>query len=301
MRSCFNVLFGLLVVLLVSPRVSAFEEDLSSAHINGIQMAYMDLGDGGSPAAILIMGLGSSHRVWGHEIVDGLLEAGYRVVIFDNRDTGGTQRFDEHGRLLWWELLKDQLGFDVNEVYTLRDLAADTAALMDHLEINSGHIVGVSMGGMIAQIFAAEWPERTDSLTSIMSSPGFRDDLPEPTDEALELLDSTVPSESELKELHATGIYPLSVERQLLAILDAGDRSEAVSTIEVPSLVIHGMDDGLFPVEHGKATAALIQNSRLVTYQDMGHDIPDAVLPLLIEELIKHFQSAGHIEPEAEL
>ena len=117
-------------------------------------------------------------------MVKGLEQAGYRVLLLDNRDVGGSTRFDEWGQpTLWWQLLKNQLGFDVDAPYTLNDMAADTIALMDLLELEDAHVVGASMGGMIAQVIAARYPQRTRTLVSIMSSTGAPH-LPPPTAEA---------------------------------------------------------------------------------------------------------------------
>ncbi len=162
-RSC-AALFAT-VLLLTSSAHAEFsrsyldEQALLATPANGIEIAYRTVGADEQPAVVMIMGLGASHIVWGDDLVKGLEQAGYRVVLFDNRDTGGTTRFDAWGEpTLWWQLLKNQLGFEVDAPYTLGDMAADTVALLDALEVQDAHVVGASMGGMIAQLVAARYP-----------------------------------------------------------------------------------------------------------------------------------------------
>jgi len=272
------------------------QQPLEVTPANEISMSYRSLGDPGQPAIVMIMGLGASHVVWGDTLVQGLEASGYRVVLLDNRDTGGSTRFDDWGQpTVWWQLLKRQMGFEVDAPYTLNDMAADTVAVMDVLDINNAHIVGASMGGMIAQVVAAQYPERTRSLVSIMSTTGAAQ-LPPPSAEASDsLLGVTTDDEAaaERREaMVARGFYPQSMGRQMMAVFKAGDRSDAVATITAPTLVVHGAKDTLLPPPHGAHTAQLIVGSELVVYDSMGHNIPDDVLPKLLQKMTLHMQEA---------
>lgn len=272
------------------------QQPLEVTPANDISMAYRSLGDPEQPAIVMIMGLGASHVVWGDTLVQGLEASGYRVVLLDNRDTGGSTRFDDWGQpTVWWQLLKRQMGFEVDAPYTLNDMAADTVAVMDVLDINNAHIVGASMGGMIAQVVAAQYPERTRSLVSIMSTTGAAQ-LPPPSAEASDsLLGVTTDDEAaaERREaMVARGFYPQSMGRQMMAVFKAGDRSDAVATITAPTLVVHGAEDTLLPLPHGAHTAQLIVGSELVVYDSMGHNIPDDVLPKLLQKMTLHMQEA---------
>lgn len=271
------------------------QQPLLLAPANNIKVAYRTVGSADLPSVVMIMGLGASHIVWGDRIVQGLEQAGYRVVLLDNRDVGGSTRFDEWGEpTLWWQFLKNKLGFEVDAPYTLNDMAADTVALMDQLELDSAHLVGASMGGMIAQVVAAQYPQRTRSLVSIMSTTGAPH-LPPPSDEAssrLEGLASSDDSDQRQADFVARGFYPEAMPRQMMAIFKTGDRSDDVATISAPTLVLHGADDTLLPPPHGEHTAQLIKGSEFVMYQGMGHNIPDPVLPQLLARMIQHMQAS---------
>jgi pimeloyl-ACP methyl ester carboxylesterase len=271
------------------------QQELYSTPANGIEVAYRSVGPDDRTTVIMIMGLGASHIVWGDAIVQSLEQAGYRVLVFDNRDVGGTTRFDEWGQpTLWWQLLKKQLGFEVDAPYNLDDMAADTIALMDALDVQDAHVVGASMGGMIAQVVAAKYPERTRTLVSIMSSTGAPH-LPSPTSEASDSLRGLASQDEDeevrLAEMRERGFYPESMPRQMMAVFKTGDRSAEVATIAVPTLVLHGADDPLLQPAHGEHTAELIPNAELVIYEDMGHNLPDPVLPKLLERMIEHMQT----------
>ena len=295
----------LLLLFLMVTSVSAWAEfsreyldqqPLEVAPANGISVAYRSLGDPEQPAIVMIMGLGASHVVWGDALVQGLEASGYRVILLDNRDTGGSTRFDDWGQpTVWWQLLKRQMGFEVDAPYTLNDMAADTVAVMDVLDINNAHIVGASMGGMIAQVVAAQYPQRTRSLVSIMSTTGSPQ-LPPPSAEASESLLGVTTDDGAAAErreaMVARGFYPQSMGRQMMAVFKAGDRSDAVVTITAPTLVVHGAEDTLLPPPHGAHTAQLIGGSELVVYDSMGHNIPDEVLPKLLQKMTLHMQEA---------
>lgn len=293
----------LLTLLLSAGALAAEDTDFSAkiraiptqlATVNGVDIAYKRIGSDQDPVVMLIMGLGATHLLWGDELTHRLVGAGYQVVLFDNRDVGESQRFDAHGEpTLWWEFLKLQIGFEVNAAYDLSDMALDAVGLMDVLEIERAHVVGASMGGMIAQVVAARHPDRTLSLTSIMSTPGFGDHLPAPGNQVNDIMEEDEESEEErLKRLNFIGIHPQSMPRQIMAILKSGDRAEEVKTISVPTLILHGEDDTLIPPQHGEYTAELIQGSRYVSFEGMGHNLPAAVLPDLLGHMLAHM-SAG--------
>ena len=296
-----RLLLLFLMVTSVSARAEFSREYLDQQPLqvtpaNEISMSYLSLGDPEQPAIVMIMGLGASHVVWGDTLVQGLEASGYRVVLLDNRDTGGSTRFDDWGQpTVWWQLLKRQMGFEVDAPYTLNDMAADTVAVMDVLDINNAHIVGASMGGMIAQVVAAQYPQRTRSLVSIMSTTGSPQ-LPPPSAEASESLLGVTTDDRAAAErreaMVARGFYPQSMGRQMMAVFKTGDRSDAVATITAPTLVIHGAEDILLPPQHGAHTAQLIGGSELVVYDSMGHNIPDEVLPKLLQKMTLHMQEA---------
>ena len=296
-----RLLLLFLMVTSVSARAEFSREYLDQQPLevtpaNEISMSYLSLGDPEQPAVVMIMGLGASHAVWGDALVQGLEASGYRVVLLDNRDTGGSTRFDDWGQpTVWWQLLKRQMGFEVDAPYTLNDMAADTVAVMDVLDINNAHIVGASMGGMIAQVVAAQYPQRTRSLVSIMSTTGSPQ-LPPPSAEASESLLGVTTDDGAAAErreaMVARGFYPQSMGRQLMAVFKTGDRSDAVATITAPTLVVHGAKDTLLPPPHGAHTAQLIAGSELVVYDSMGHNIPDEVLPKLLQEMTLHMKAA---------
>ena len=288
------VVVCLIVSLLPGAATAQYSRDqaMTIDTLNGIQIAHTQAGEPGQPAVLLIMGLTGSHRLWGEDFVNGLVDQGYRVVLFDNRDTGQSARLDNLGEpTLWWELIKNTLGFGVSAPYSLRDMADDAVAVLDHLAIEEAHIIGASMGGMIAQIVAGTYPERATSLVSIMSTTGAPH-LPEPTDEAqgqLEGIGET--GEDQTAALHDFGIHPEAFGRQLMAIIDAGDRTEQVKQIKVPTLVQHGADDPLLPPAHGEHTAQTIPGAQYKVYANMAHDMPAEVVPALIADIVAHIQA----------
>ena len=268
---------------------------LQMAVVGELNIAYRIIEpDPDRPKAVLIMGLGGSNVAWGDALISGLANRGYEILLLDNRDTGASTRFDEWGQpVLWWELLKYRLGFSVNAPYTLNDMGADIAGLMEIVGYDEAHIVGASMGGMIAQIVAAQYPEKTRSLISIMSTTNAPH-LPPPTDEAEMRLRNLATGEAEAdreQSIRDRGFYPESMQRHLMAIFKTGDRSDAAATIVAPTLVLHGADDGLVPPEHGRHTASLIQESRFLLIEGMAHNMPEDVIPLLVDEMTGHMDA----------
>ncbi len=286
------ILLGLLLSPLVSAKYNR-DQQMTMAELNGIDIAYMVVGDSAAPPVLMVMGLMGSHRLWGEVLVNGLTAAGYQVILFDNRDTGDSARLDELGTpTIWWEMIKSMVGFDVNAPYSLNDMADDSIAVLDELGIEQAHIVGASMGGMIAQIIAAEYPSRSLTLVSIMSTTGAPH-LPEAEEQASDGLLDIADSEGDATaQLHEIGIYPDAMPRQLMAIISAGDRSEQVRTITVPTLVLHGADDTLVPPPHGEHTHEMISGSRYVVFDGMGHNLPEPVVPKVVAEMVDHFQAA---------
>lgn len=288
---------------------------------DGIELAYERMGNPADPAVILIMGLGAQMRIWPDSLCQALVDKGYQVVRFDNRDVGRSSQMDHHGNpslLATWLVTK--LKRKAQVPYTLKDMSRDVLALMDELEIDSAHLVGASMGGMIAQILAAKHKKRVRSLTSIMSSatsPGLPDaklkvllqlaKRPTPFNREASIrytmrMNRLIGSpaypmdEMELRALAETSFErttnPTGFKRQLVAITAAGDRSHLLRKIKLPTLVIHGTDDPLIPVRMGEDTAAAIRKAKLKVIQGMGHDLPPALVPQLAKMMGKHLKKA---------
>ena len=295
MRTLVYALFWLLWPMASQAEYSRTYLDsypLQIASVGQLEIAYRIVEESSAkPKAVVIMGLGGSNIAWGDALISGLAAGGYEILLLDNRDTGASTRFDDWGQpTLWWELLKHKLGFSVNAPYTLNDMASDITGLMAAVGYDKAHIIGASMGGMIAQIVAAQHPEKTQSLISIMSTTGAPH-LPPPTEEAEQRLRNLAIGEAAADREQAIrdrGFYPESMQRHLMAIFKVGDRSAEVATISAPTLVIHGADDGLVPPEHGEHTASLIKGSAFSLVSGMAHDMPEAVIPLLVQQMTTH-------------
>ena len=297
-----KTLLTILLTLLISPAALAeFSRDFIDSHdiqkteVGEISIAYRVIGEGANrPKVVAIMGLGGEGAAWGDNMMGGLEAAGYEILLIDNRDTGESSRFDAWGQpTLWWQLLKYQLGFSVTAPYSIDDMAADLVAVMDKRGYADAHIIGVSMGGMIAQVVAAQYPERTASLTSIMSST-FAPHLPPPTADAesgLRNLATGDAKEDREAAVRHRGFYPESMQRHLMAIFKAGDRSSEVMEITAPTLVIHGSEDPLVPPPHGEHTAELIDDSRFILIEGMAHNIPDDKVPEILGYLSEHIDA----------
>ena len=263
-----------------------------SADINGVRVAWTEVGDPEGVPVLMLMGWISSYQVWGDSMVFGLSKPGYRIILMDNRDVGGSEKFDHLGEpYVWWNVIKFALGLEVNARYTLRDMANDAVGLLDHLDIQKAHVVGISMGAMIAQVLVAENPERSLSLISLMSSTAAPH-LPKASSEARKLAGELLnPDEPLVQKLHELGIYPEAARRQLIAMIDAGDLSETVKKINVKTLVIHGADDIFLALPHGEHVAKLIHNSKLVVFPGMNHCLPEPLVPEILEVMISHLES----------
>ena len=289
---------------------------------NGLDIFYDEFGDKDAPPLLLIMGLGTQMVAWPEDFCGDLASQGFRVIRFDNRDIGLSQKIDGAPRYsVPFALAKAWLGWKVRSPYSLDDMAADAVGLLDALGIRKAHIVGASMGGMIAQVVAAKYPERCISLVSIMSTSGARN-LPGPKREAFAGLREKRPPASDregtirfgMKALRAIGspgyppdeeelraavtrsvdrsVHPAGFVRQFLAVLAHGSRAELLKTIRVPTLVLHGEADPLVPVEGGRDTARLIPGAAIKTFPGWGHDLPKELLPQLTAAIVEHCKAA---------
>ena len=283
---------------------------------NGIELCYEIFGAPDAEPLVLIMGLGAQMIHWDDDFCRQLAAQGFRVIRFDNRDIGKSSKLKGGGKIGALEFLKLRLlKIPVAAPYKLRDMATDVVGLLDALNIRSAHIVGASMGGMIAQELAIVFPERVRTLTSIMSSTG-NPKLPGPTREAAALLLAAPVTEREafIQRFEQTwkllrvgsfpqdealdrerairtferGLNPAGVSRQLRAILASGSRKERLKAVKAPTLVIHGNVDPLVRPEGGKDTAASIPGAKLVMVDGMGHALPIPLWPQIIGAIVNH-------------
>jgi pimeloyl-ACP methyl ester carboxylesterase len=266
--------------------------------VNGVRLWWEDFGDPANPHVVLIIGANATAMVWDAALYEAIVAAGFHVVRFDNRDIGLSQWID----------------FET-EPYTLDDMAADTVGLMDALSIERAHLIGESMGGMIAQLIALNYPDRVLTLTSMCSSPGvFDPELPPIPDEIIALGMAPLPESRAERVEHLVEFYralsgttPFDEQRNrnlietdmdrgfnptpahALVTLSAPSRREALGHLDLPVLVIHGDADPLFPYEHGVATAKAVPGARLVTVSEAGHvDLcwrVDDLLPPILDQL----------------
>jgi len=279
---------------------------------NHLQIEYESFGAESAPAILLIMGLGAQLGRWNLELCDALVARGYRVIRFDNRDCGLSSKLDAAGVPDIGRALRR--GEPLTVPYTLADMAADCVGLLDALGIARAHIVGASMGGAIAQLVAALYPQRTLSLTSIMST-SSHPDLPPPTPAAAQALLAPLPATRDRERLiedairrqlavaspdfpscpqrlrnlfaeeHERGFHPRGVSRQLAAFLASGDRRALLATIRAPTLVLHGADDPLIPVDCGRDVAAHIPGATMRVIEGMAHDFPLALTEVFAEAI----------------
>jgi pimeloyl-ACP methyl ester carboxylesterase len=300
---------------------------MPAVQANGLTIEYVETGDQRSPAILLIMGLGMQLITWPDAFCQGLADRGFRVVRFDNRDVGLSTKFHTDNVFSRTVTLMHLLaGGRFTAPYTLYDMAADTVGVMDALGIARAHVVGASMGGMIAQIVAAEYADRVRSLVSIMSSSG---DVQQPRGSNHILLPLLMPfpglfghehairrsmealrsigspgypvSDAELRakveRAHARSHHPAGFVHHVLAIAASGSRVEMLRHISAPTLVIHGADDPLIPVAAGRHTAENIPGARLRIIPGMGHDLPPALIPVLVEAIVAHCQASDRQVP----
>jgi len=290
--------------------------DSAIAKANGIEIVYDMFGNPDKPPVLLIVGLGQQMIAWDEEFCAQIAARGYRVIRFDNRDTGLSTKLDEAGvpnMAVVFEAMVE--GKPVDSPYSLLDMADDAVGLLDTLGIESAHVVGESMGGMIAQRMVIHHADRVRTLTSIMSSTG-EPGLPPPTPEAMDILANRPPTDREgyiedyverWRVLNGQGL-PYDEEasrelatrtfdrglnlpgfaRQLTAIIADGSRKQTLKSVTVPTLVIHGDADPLVPVECGIDTANSVPGSELLVIEGMGHTFPRQVWAQVIDAIVHH-------------
>lgn len=286
---------------------------------NGIEIAYETFGDASAPPVLMIMGLGGQLTMWSDELVEDLVAGGYRVVLFDNRDIGlSHQHTGEKSPNIIRQIVLRRIGIKLKTPYALMDMARDTIGLMDALKLETAHLVGISMGGMIAQHVASLVPDRINSLTAIMTTTG-NPKLPRPSGDIMkamvrrgpqptmrdEIIDLSVatfgvigtPGEDQntngmrdrITRSYDRNHNPAGVPRQMSAIVSAGDFRKYTRSIKAPTLVLHGNKDPLVPIEGGHDIAKLVHGARMEVLDGMGHDVPPRFLPEITKHMLAHF------------
>jgi pimeloyl-ACP methyl ester carboxylesterase len=270
-------------------------------------------------SVLLIMGLGLQLISWPKSFIDGLTLAGFQVITMDNRDVGLSSKFDHCGvPNLVWQGLKQKMGFQVQPAYSLEDMSKDALAVLDACGVQQAHVLGMSMGGMIAQRLAIHAPDRVKSLVSLMSSSGAKD-LPGPTAELLQRLFATPQDQSleayvnqalsvldalaspgfrdDLQSMRERVIeaiernyHPSGVVRQMSAVMSDSSRADLLHKISCPTLVIHGLADPLVPIACGIDTAQRIPGAQWMEIKNMSHDLPRCLVPLVLARLIEFYK-----------
>ncbi|MFM7347928.1 MAG: alpha/beta hydrolase [Erythrobacter sp.] len=290
----------------------------------GIELFYEDNGPADAEVILLVMGLGAQMTLWPDELVAALVGDGFRVIRYDNRDIGLSQKFEgARAPSPAIQVLRKKIGFPAKVPYKLKDMADDGIGVLDALGIDKAHVVGASMGGMIVQLMAIHHPERLLSMTSIMSTTGSGK-LPQAEKNAIEALtaplkgmdeetlvahglniarnigspdsaefpfDEAAQKERVIRNMRRS-VYPAGLPRQLAAIIDDGDRTSRLANVRVPTLVLHGEADPLVKLAGGEATAAAIPGARLVTVPGWGHDLPIPLIPRIAGEISRHARGA---------
>jgi pimeloyl-ACP methyl ester carboxylesterase len=294
------------------------------ARSGDLDIYYEDMGDPNDPAVLLVMGLGAQLLLWRPGFCEKLVAHGLRVIRYDNRDVGLSTKLDGRhtGKRLAPRIMRLFFGLRSPAVYTLEDMADDAAALLDHLGIASAHVVGASMGGMIAQIFAARYRQRTTSLGVIFSS-NNQPLLPPPGPQQLRAITTGPPAGSPLEviienvlrvnriigsprypapeervradaiEGYERSFYPAGVARHFAAVLGSGSLAEYDRQISAPTVVIHGLADKLMRPSGGRAVARAIRGARLVLIDGMAHELPEQLWDKIVGELTTTFAAAG--------
>lgn len=281
-----------------------------------LTLHYEQYGARANPLVLLIHGYTCQTIHWPRALIERIAEAGYRVVAFDNRDSGLSIKLDHLEVGTVESVLADPKGIEAP--YGIPELGRDVVALMDYLGQSGAHLIGFSMGGLIAQQLAIDVPERVFSITSIGSSTNDRD-LPGAERQAFRAFVSTPPASREAAIAHIANAWRVlggphydsrrvglarfaeaaydrgysasGAARQLLAILRARPRGDALRALDVPALVIHGGVDPMVPVACGERTAACLRNSRLRVFEQMGHDLPDPLIDHIADEIVSHLDS----------
>ena len=287
---------------------------------NGLRLEAESLGDPAAPAVLLVLGLGMQLVAWPDELCRALVDSGYRVIRFDNRDAGLSEKIEGIDRPnLMLAAMRWLLRLPVHAPYTLEAMADDALGVMEAMGARQAHLVGVSLGAMVAQALAASHPERCLSLASLMSSSGDRH-LPAADLKVLRLLLSRPPRNAgaEHRVAHFVRLFtaigtpgqdtelladrvrrsiersycPRGTARQMLAVLASGDRSDSLRTIRAPTLVLHGSADALVPPAHGVDCARKIPGAQLELVKGMGHDLAPPILPQVTARLLAHLAAA---------
>lgn len=285
--------------------------------VGDVEIAYETFGDPGDPAMLLVMGLGIQMIGWDEELCRLWADRGFHVIRFDNRDTGHSSQIEGGPPPDVMAALAGDLS---SASYLLADMADDAVGLLEHLGIGAAHVVGVSMGGMIAQTMAIRHPERVLSLTSIMSTTGDPT-VGQPRPDVLPVLLGPSPGDRQGFTDYQIGVFrkigspgypsdedrirslceqsfdrcysPIGFARQLLAIFASGDRTSDLASVRVPALVIHGEDDPLIDVSGGRATAKAIPGAELMVIPGMGHDLPPALWPKIVDAVVANAERAS--------
>ena len=278
--------------------------------VNDIEICYESFGDADAPPVLLVMGLGAQMTLWSPGFISALLDRGFRVIRFDNRDVGLSTKTAGPPPDVMAMYASFMAGQPIEAPYTLSLLASDAVGLMDALEIPAAHIVGASMGGMVVQTMAIEHSERVLSLTSIMSTTGHTE-VGQPDPEAMMALLSPVPDgraeaiEANVNtarlisgdlfdgdearristESYDRCFHPAGTMFQIAAIAASGDRTEALRQLDMPTLVIHGRQDSLITLSGGEATAAAVPGADMVVFGQMGHDLPRRYWPQMADAI----------------
>ena len=292
-----------------------------TANVNGIEIAFETFGDESDPPLLLVMGLATQMIGWPEELCELLVSRGFRVIRFDNRDVGRSTHLRGGPKP---KVLRAMAGMTKDPAYTLDDMADDAFGLLDHLGIDATHVVGASMGGMIAQTMAIRRPDRVLSLTSIMSTTGNRR-AGLPRLKALGVLLRRAPTDRETyaeyivrtyriigspgfdrdddwvrdlgKASYDRGVDRGGPARQIVAIQASGDRTRSLAGVRTPTVVIHGKDDPLIPIRAGRATARAIPGAELIEIDGMGHDLPRQLWPRIVEAVAENAARATATEP----
>ncbi|MBA2542954.1 MAG: alpha/beta hydrolase [Deltaproteobacteria bacterium] len=284
-----------------------------------VELAYDVFGTSGRPL-VLVMGIGAQRHMWADDMCELFVAAGFHVARFDHRDIGESSKLDMPVPRPGRAIVRRLLNLRVDAPYTLSDMASDVAGLIDHLGFGSAHVVGTSLGGMIVQHLAIEHPQRVRSLTSIMSTPGGRRYLPEPR--ALGALFRNPPTTAEQAGEHLVGVFetlgshawsrdadrvrirragelsftrginPRGFLRHFAAGLASYDRRPKLRDVRVPTLVIHGSRDPMFPLAAGRAMMRLMPDATWLPIAGMGHDLPIPLWPTLVAAIARHAERA---------
>jgi pimeloyl-ACP methyl ester carboxylesterase len=291
--------------------------------VGDVELCYETFGDPANPTALLIMGLGTQMIAWHADFCQALADRGFHVVRFDNRDVGRSTHLHSVPPPSPWQIMvRDRRA----AAYDLGDLARDAVGLLDCLEVESAHVIGASMGGMIAQVLAIEHPERVLSLTSIMSTTGSRRVgnpalrvypffVRRPPRDPAKFADRMVRlfrvigsqgferNEEDIRQIARVSLErghdPAGTGRQLAAVFASADRTRALAGVSAPTVVIHGARDRMVAASGGRATAKAIPGARLVTIDGMGHDLPRGAWPRIIDAIAENAARAGAATPAA--